>query len=250
MSPRDFLRWQSAAVTTGCLQDRVRSNGDEHRRHLATRAAEVRLNDLQHKTGGYHSVERITTILQHRHTRRRRQPMRRGHHAVGPNQLRARGKHPPNIAITPLTDHTSPPTCYPLIELGGKTATGIAVPDEIVAALGGGKRPAVRVTLGGHCYRTTVARMGGGSSFAQNGQPGGRGVVAGDEVEAVIEMDRPVLLACIARSVLVAIVRLVASGKDVSLLRVASSQPGSLMSPPPSTRRSTDAPGAGVFSPC
>ena len=26
MSPRDFLRWQSAAVTTGCLQDRVRSS--------------------------------------------------------------------------------------------------------------------------------------------------------------------------------------------------------------------------------
>ena len=47
------------------------------------------------------------------------------------------------------------------VELGGKTATGIAVPDEVVEALGGGKRPAVTVTLGGHRYRTTVARMGG-----------------------------------------------------------------------------------------
>jgi hypothetical protein len=34
------------------------------------------------------------------------------------------------------------------IELGGKTATGFAVPDDVVAALGAGRRPAVRVTLG------------------------------------------------------------------------------------------------------
>lgn len=35
------------------------------------------------------------------------------------------------------------------VELGGKTATGIAVPDEVVQALNAGKRPAVRITLGG-----------------------------------------------------------------------------------------------------
>jgi Domain of unknown function (DUF1905) len=47
------------------------------------------------------------------------------------------------------------------VELGGKTATGLAVPDDVVAALNAGKRPAVRVTVGPHTYRTTVAPMGG-----------------------------------------------------------------------------------------
>jgi hypothetical protein len=47
------------------------------------------------------------------------------------------------------------------LKLNGKTATGIRVPDEVVTALGGGKRPAVAVTLNGYTYRTTVAPMGG-----------------------------------------------------------------------------------------
>src|ERR1700759_4219165 len=47
------------------------------------------------------------------------------------------------------------------LQLDGKTATGICVPEEIVAALGGGSRPPVRVTLAGHSYQTTVARMRG-----------------------------------------------------------------------------------------
>jgi hypothetical protein len=47
------------------------------------------------------------------------------------------------------------------VELGGKTATGIEVPDNVVAVLGSGSRPPVTVTVGGHSYRTTVARMGG-----------------------------------------------------------------------------------------
>jgi len=47
------------------------------------------------------------------------------------------------------------------IEQGGKTATGIRVPDTVVAALGSGKRPAVRVTINGFTYRSTVAVMGG-----------------------------------------------------------------------------------------
>jgi hypothetical protein len=47
------------------------------------------------------------------------------------------------------------------VELGGKTATGIEVPDEVVAALGSGRRPAVTVSAGGYSHRTTVAVMGG-----------------------------------------------------------------------------------------
>jgi hypothetical protein len=76
------------------------------------------------------------------------------------------------------------------VELGGKTATGIAVPDDVVEALQGGRRPAVRVTLGSHSYRTTVARMG--ERFLVPLSADNRaaaGVVAGDEVDVVIELD-------------------------------------------------------------
>ena len=45
--------------------------------------------------------------------------------------------------------------------LGGKTATGIRVPPEVVEALGASKRPAVSVTINGYTYRSTVAVMGG-----------------------------------------------------------------------------------------
>ena len=46
------------------------------------------------------------------------------------------------------------------IELGGKTATGMQVPTEIVEALGTGKRPPVKVTINGYTYRSTVAAYG------------------------------------------------------------------------------------------
>jgi hypothetical protein len=40
---------------------------------------------------------------------------------------------------------------------GGKTATGIRVPDEVVEKLGARKRPPVRVTINGYTYRSTAA---------------------------------------------------------------------------------------------
>ena len=43
----------------------------------------------------------------------------------------------------------------------GPTATGFVVPDEVVEALGSGKRPPVRVTINGYTYSNTVAVMGG-----------------------------------------------------------------------------------------
>lgn len=39
--------------------------------------------------------------------------------------------------------------------------TGIPVPDEVLEALGGGRRPAVDVTVNGYRYRSTVGSMGG-----------------------------------------------------------------------------------------
>jgi len=44
--------------------------------------------------------------------------------------------------------------------LAGKTATGMRVPDEVVEALGAGKRPPVRVTINGYTYRNTIAVYG------------------------------------------------------------------------------------------
>ncbi|MBV9604473.1 MAG: DUF1905 domain-containing protein [Solirubrobacterales bacterium] len=76
------------------------------------------------------------------------------------------------------------------IELSGKSATGVCVPDEIVQALGGGNRPAVRVTLAGYTYRTTVARMHGKFMFPVSAAVRAEsGLAAGDEVSVEIELD-------------------------------------------------------------
>src|SRR3954468_11798449 len=48
-----------------------------------------------------------------------------------------------------------------LLEQNGRTAVGFAVPEDVVLALGRGKRPPVNVTLNGYTYRSTVAPMGG-----------------------------------------------------------------------------------------
>ncbi|MDQ6795846.1 MAG: YdeI/OmpD-associated family protein [Chloroflexota bacterium] len=72
----------------------------------------------------------------------------------------------------------------------GKTATGIRVPDEVVEALGNGKRPAVRVTINGFTYRSTIAVMGEAYMVGVNADNrAGAGVAGGDEVDVDIELD-------------------------------------------------------------
>lgn len=76
------------------------------------------------------------------------------------------------------------------VELGGKTATGIEVPREVVEGLGSGKRPAVHVTINGHAYRSTVASMGGRFMLPVSAEHReGAGVAAGDEVDVDLELD-------------------------------------------------------------
>ncbi|HEY9244042.1 MAG TPA: YdeI/OmpD-associated family protein [Streptosporangiaceae bacterium] len=76
------------------------------------------------------------------------------------------------------------------IELGGKTATGIEVPAEVLAALGPGKRPSVRVTINGYSYPSTVGSMGGRSLIPVSAEVRGRaGVSAGDEVDVDVVAD-------------------------------------------------------------
>ena len=76
------------------------------------------------------------------------------------------------------------------ITASGKTATGIVVPDPVVAKLGTSKRPAVRVTINDHTYRSTIATMGGkfmvGVSAEQRAKTG---VKAGDTVDVTLELD-------------------------------------------------------------
>lgn len=76
------------------------------------------------------------------------------------------------------------------IELGGKIATGFRIPESVVANLGSGKRPAVRITIGGYTYRTTVAPMGGVFMIPLSAENRvGAGVAAGDEVDVDVELD-------------------------------------------------------------
>src|SRR4051812_2706441 len=76
------------------------------------------------------------------------------------------------------------------ILLGGKTATGIQVPDEVMARLGSSKRLAVRVTINGYTYRSTVAPLGGVFMLPVSGDVRtAAGVAAGDEVDVDIEPD-------------------------------------------------------------
>jgi hypothetical protein len=76
------------------------------------------------------------------------------------------------------------------IESSGKTATGIRVPEEVVMSLGAGKRPPVRVTIGGHTYRSTVAVMGGVFMMGVSAENrASADVAAGDVVDVDIELD-------------------------------------------------------------
>ena len=76
------------------------------------------------------------------------------------------------------------------IQQTGKTAAGIRIPDEVVAALGSGRRPPVRVTIRGYTYRNTVAVMGGEYWIGVSAEHrAAAGVAGGDEVEVQLELD-------------------------------------------------------------
>jgi hypothetical protein len=76
------------------------------------------------------------------------------------------------------------------VELGGKTATGIEVPAEVVDQLGSGKRPAVSVTINSHTYLSTIAVMGGRFLLPVSAENrSAAGVAVGDSVDVTIELD-------------------------------------------------------------
>ncbi|HKW23505.1 MAG TPA: DUF1905 domain-containing protein, partial [Ktedonobacterales bacterium] len=76
------------------------------------------------------------------------------------------------------------------VELGGKTATGIQVPAQVVEGLGSGKRPRVHVTINGYTYRSTVAPMGGVFMLPVSAEVREyAGVAAGDTVDVEVQLD-------------------------------------------------------------
>jgi len=76
------------------------------------------------------------------------------------------------------------------IELAGKTATGVEVPAAVVTKLGSSRKPAVRVTIKGYTYRSTIATMGGRFMLPISAQVReAAGVAAHDKVEVGVELD-------------------------------------------------------------
>lgn len=72
----------------------------------------------------------------------------------------------------------------------GKTATGINIPEEIIKKLSAGKKPAVKVTINGFTYRSTVAVMGGVYMVGVNAENReGAKVKGGDKIEVTIQLD-------------------------------------------------------------
>ncbi|WP_454050041.1 DUF1905 domain-containing protein [Cellulomonas sp. Marseille-Q8402] len=66
----------------------------------------------------------------------------------------------------------------------GGTTTGIPVPEEVMAALGGGGRPKVVVTIGSFTYTTTVGTRGGQRLLPlSSDRRRESGLAAGDDVE-------------------------------------------------------------------
>lgn len=78
-----------------------------------------------------------------------------------------------------------------VIQSAGKTAAGIVVPDEFVEALGGGGRPAVRVTAAGYTFRTSIGKMGGQFMLPVTNETRARsGLRPGETVEFDVELDQ------------------------------------------------------------
>jgi hypothetical protein len=73
---------------------------------------------------------------------------------------------------------------------------GLEVPAEVVAALGGGARPRVIITVNGHTWKSRVAIMRGRNLIGlSNANRQAAGAAVGDEVEVDLELDHepPVL---------------------------------------------------------
>ncbi|MGW9186666.1 YdeI/OmpD-associated family protein [Streptomyces rubiginosohelvolus] len=68
--------------------------------------------------------------------------------------------------------------------------TGIEVPEDVVEALGAGRRPPVNVTVNGYAYRSTIAPMGGQYLIPfSSDKRKATGIGGGDAIEVELTLD-------------------------------------------------------------
>ncbi len=71
-----------------------------------------------------------------------------------------------------------------------KDVSGIVVPPEVIEALGKSKKPAVKVSLNGYTYRSTVAVMGGKFMIGLNKEHrASSGLVGNETLDVSLELD-------------------------------------------------------------
>ncbi len=76
------------------------------------------------------------------------------------------------------------------IKQNEKTTTGIQIPDEVIEALGAGRKPPVKLTVNGYSYRSTVATVDGTFMVGLNANHrAASGLRGGDEID--VERSRP-----------------------------------------------------------
>ncbi|MEO7123716.1 MAG: YdeI/OmpD-associated family protein [Lacisediminihabitans sp.] len=75
-----------------------------------------------------------------------------------------------------------------MLQMGNNT--GIPVPADVIEALGGGKRPAVNVTVNGYSYRSTVGPMGGRFLIPfSSDKRAATGIGGGDSLKVELTLD-------------------------------------------------------------
>jgi hypothetical protein len=77
-----------------------------------------------------------------------------------------------------------------LIQGTGEGSAGVHLPDDVVEALGKGRKPPVKATINGYTWRSTVAVMGGEYWLGVSKEVRrNAGVQAGQEVDLTLELD-------------------------------------------------------------
>ena len=109
-----------------------------------------------------------------------------GFTGVRPAPMSPHGARSPQGMATTRED--SEASFRAVVQLDGKTTTGIRVPVDVVSALGSGKQPAVRVPINGHIYRSTVAAASTRCPSARRNRSAA-GVATGDQIEVRLALD-------------------------------------------------------------
>jgi uncharacterized protein DUF1905/bacteriocin resistance YdeI/OmpD-like protein len=111
------------------------------------------------------------------------------------------------------------------IQQAGKTATGIVVPPDVIAALGTSRKPAVRVTIRDHTYRSTVATRGGEFKIPLSAENRtAAGVAAGDEVDVTVALDTEPRVLAVPPDLLAAFERHTAAARAFDALSYSAKQ--------------------------